>query len=260
MRLLIIVFFSSWLPSLLPAQIIEEEGVFGEDWGGYFWGATGGLSLGSQDWSNIETELNSGFHGDIFIESIPRNESPFSFWARAGFHQRGSRISRQRAFTIQGSAVRLPADNFLFNNAVVSFGGKQVVGLVGPADFYYTLGLRAEYNISTNLGDYDQLTTTAGGIAFRRNYPIDSYEFINRFVYGVSVGGGLNMPLSSAVGGFVELSLHPDLSFQYNQGRIDNVIDPFNSGNSSLGERAIRNVTIEVSVGLRFLRKWIYID
>ena len=248
----------SLCPLLLTAQLIEEEGVYGEDWGGYFYGIRGGLTLGSQDWSDIETELNLGLHGDLFLETLSPN-SPFSFWTQLGYHQRGSRISRRRVLTFQGNQVRLPADNFQFNNVVLSAGGKQVISFLGLADVYYLLGLRAEYNLSTNLGEYDRLSGTQG-LAFRQNYPVDSYEFINRFVYGVTVGGGLHYPLSEKLGGFVELSVQPDLNFQYNQGTINNVINPGGPGNTTIGERAIRNVSIELSVGLRLLRKWTYID
>ena len=246
------------MPLMLTAQLIDEEGVYGEDWGGYFYGLRGGLSLGSQDWSNIETELRLGFHGDVFYETLSPN-SPFNFWAQLGYHQRGSRISRRRVLTFQGNQVRLPADGFVFNNVVFALGGKQVVKFLGLADVYYLLGLRAEYNVSTNLGEYDRLSGSQG-IAFRQNYPVDSYEFINRFVYGASVGGGINLPLSDKLGGFVELVIQPDLNFQYNQGPINNVINPGGPNNTTIGERAIRNVTIEVSVGMRLLRKWTYVD
>ncbi|WP_116125798.1 hypothetical protein [Lewinella sp. IMCC34183] len=245
------------LPTLGFAQLLDEEGEYGEDWGGYFFGTRGGLSLGSQDWSNIETELNLGFHGDMFLETIP-SQGRFSFWGQLGYHQRGSRISRQRLFTFQGNRVTLPADNFVFNNASLAIGGKQVVSYLGLADLYYLIGVRAEYNLSTNLGEYDALSAFGAGV--RRSYPFDSYEFINRFTYGATVGGGAVIPLSESIGGFVELTAHPDLSFQYNQGAIANVIDPLGGTNTSIGERAIRNFTVELSVGLRFLRKWRYID
>lgn len=256
MRLLFLL--GCCLPLILHGQIIDEEGVFGEDWGGYLWGARGGLSLANQDWSTIETELNLGFHGDLFLESIPAR-STFSLWGSLGYHQRGSRISRRRVITFQGNGVSLPADDFVFNNVVLAIGGKQVIGMWGFGDAYYLLGARAEYNLSTNLAEYDLLSTTQG-VSYRSAYPINSYEFINRLTYGFSAGAGVVAPLSESIGGFIELSAHPDLSFQYKQGPIDNVIDPFGSGNTTLGERAIRNFTIELSVGLRFLRKWRYVD
>ena len=247
------------LPALSRAQLLpDEELVYGEDWGGYFFGLRGGLSLGSQDWSNIETELNFGLHGDLFLETIPAG-GRFSFWGSLGYHQRGSRISRRRAITFQGNGVTLPADNFQFNNLVLSIGGKSVFGYAAGAELYYLLGIRGEYNLSTNLGEYDRLSASQG-IAFRNNYPIDSYEFINRFTYGATAGAGANFLLSESVGAFVELVAQPDLNFQYNQGTIDNVINPVGPGNTSIGERAIRNFTIELSVGFRFLRQYTYID
>ncbi len=246
------------LPTLLVGQLIGQEGEHGTDWGGYFFGIKGGLSLGSQDWSTIETELRPGYHVAGFLETIP-TRGTFSFWGQLGYHQRGSRISRRRALTFQGNQVRLPSEAFVFNNASLGIGGKQVVAYTKLADLYYLIGLRAEYTLSTNLGVYDQLTATQG-IAFRRNYPIDSYEFINRLTYGVTAGGGAYLLLSERVGALVELSVQPDLSFQYNQGTIDNVINPVGGGNTTLGEQAIRNVTIELSVAFRFLRSFVYVD
>lgn len=247
------------LPIVLWGQLLPEEGVYREDWGGYFYGIRGGLSLGSQDWSDIETELNFGLHGDLFVETLSPN-SPFTFWAQLGYHQRGSRLSQRRVLTTQGNQLRLPADNFQFNNLVLAAGGKQIVRFVGLADLYYLLGVRAEYNLSTNLGEYDPVSSGQSGLLQLPNYPIDSYEFINRFVYGVTVGGGLNYPLSEKLGGFVELSIQPDLNFQYNQGAIPNVANPAGPGNRTLRERAIRNVSVELSVGLRLLRQWTYVD
>jgi hypothetical protein len=246
------------LPALLSGQLIEQEGEHGTDWGGYFFGIKGGLSLGSQDWASIETELRPGYHVAGFLESIP-TEGTFSFWGQLGYHQRGSRISRRRAITFQGNQVRLPADAFVFNNISLGIGGKQVIAYTPLADLYYLIGIRGEYTVSTNLGEYDQLSATQG-IAFRNNYPIDSYEFINRITYGVTAGGGAYLLLSEKIGAMVELSVQPDLGFQYNQGAIDNVINPIGGGNTSIGEQAIRNVTIELSVAFRFLRSFIYVD
>lgn len=246
------------LPLLASAQFVDEEGEFGVDWGGYFFGFKGGLSLGNQDWTGLETEINLGYHSAAFLESIPA-QGKFSFWAQLGYHVRGSRISRRRGFTIGGNQIRLPADNFEFNNLSLAVGAKQVVTYTSFADIYYLIGLRADYNLSTNLSEYDQLESSQG-IAFRRNYPFDSPDFINSFTYGATVGGGAGFPISDAVGGFLEITAHPDFSFQYNQPPINNVIDPFGGANTTIGERAIRNFTLEISVGLRFLRKWTYVD
>lgn len=240
------------------AQNLELDGDYGVDWGGYLFGIKGGLSLSNQDWSGLETELQLGYHGALFLESIPA-AGRFSFYGQLGYHQRGSRISRRRGITFGGNAVNLPADGFTFHNASLTVGAKSVVSYTRSADLYYLLGLRADYSFANNLNEYDQLTGITT-LAFRANYPIDDPGFINELTYGASFGGGALFQISEKLGGFVELSAHPDFNFQYNQGPIPNVIDPFGAGNRTIPARMIRNFTIELSLGLRFLRSWRYVD
>jgi len=242
----------------LLAQDLDQEGEFGVDWGGYMFGLKGGASFANQDWSGLETEFLVGYHGAAFYETVPAN-GRFSFFGQLGYHVRGSKISRRRGITFNGQGVTLPADDFRFYNVSLGIGAKSVVSYSRFGDLYYLLGLRADYNVSTNLSEYDLLTGTAG-IAFRANYPIDSPDLINAITYGAMFGGGLLFPINETMGGFVELRANPDFSLQYEQGAIPNVIDPFGAGNRTLPARAIRNFTIELSVGVRFLRKWNYVD
>lgn len=243
---------------VLSAQNLDLEGEYGVDWGGYLFGIKGGPSLSNQDWSGLETELLLGYHGALFLESIPTG-GRFSFYGQVGYHQRGSRISRRRGITFGGNAVNLPADAFRFNNASITIGAKSVASYTRTADLYYLLGLRADYSFSNNLSEYDQLTGTTN-IAFRANYPIDDPGFINELTYGATFGGGALFQLSDKVGAFIELSAHPDFNFQYNQGAIPNVIDPFGAGNRTIPARMIRNFTIELSFGLRLLRSYRYVN
>lgn len=238
----------------LSAQITEREGVFGEDWGGYLWGIQGGLSLANQDWAGLETELRRGYHGGLFYESIPVS-GRFSWYGQLGYHQRGSRIARRLGFDPFGQGFTLPADEFVFHNVSLGVGAKSVVSYTRTADLYYKLGVRLEYSFANNLSDYDNVD-----LVFRQNYPFDQPDFINEVVYGATFGAGAVRPISDDIGVFIELSLHPDLNFQYVQPRIDNVIDPFTSAPRSIGERMIRNVTIEITAGFRFLRSWTYVD
>ncbi|NJC27262.1 porin family protein [Neolewinella antarctica] len=257
--LLFVVFCLSMVyGSPLAAQDYGEYGEYKVDWGGYLFGVKGGPGLGNQDWTGIETEFVTGFHGALFLESIPTG-GRFSFYGQLGYHTRGSKISRQRAFTFSGNRVTLPADDFRFQNISLGVGAKSVVARTGFTDLYYLLGVRVEYSVSNNLGEYDQLANTFGN-SFRSNYPFDSPNFINEITYGATFGGGALFPVSDKVAGFIELTAHPDLNFQYNQAPIDNVIDPFGGGTRTIGERMIRNFTIELSVGIRFLRKWDYLD
>lgn len=247
--------FISCLVFSLPAQYIDH---IQEDEGGSFFGVRGGLSIGTQSWSGFEMSPLIAYHGDFFLETLPE-DGRFSLWTSLGYHIRGSRIQQRNGFGLNGNVFRLPGESFQFHNASFAVGGKSVFKYTKIADVYYTIGLRLDYNISTNLDSYDVLESTQG-IAFRQNFPINSYEFINRVTYGLTFGGGIDIPLSDKVGAIIQITAHPDFNFQYNQQAIDNVPDPFQAGNRTLPERKIRNFTLEVSAGFRFLRKVQYID
>ncbi|MEL6667583.1 MAG: hypothetical protein AAFY36_01565 [Bacteroidota bacterium] len=226
-----------------------------EDEGGYLFGVKGGVTLGTQNWGSFEREPLIGYHGDLFIESLPELEK-FSLWAQLGYHQRGSSLQRQIGASVTGQVFTTPAQSFIFENIVLGLGGKQVFAYLGAADAYWLLGLRAEYNIDTNLDEFDRISD----FAQRRFFPFESYDFINRFVFGVSVGAGLSFPLGESTDVLLELNIQPDFTLQYNQPEIGNVINPFTSVPTSIPARQIRNISIELSAGFRFRRRIIYID
>jgi len=246
----------------LIAQDLEQEGKYGVDWGGYLFGFKGGPSLGNQDWSGLETEILLGYHGDLYVESIPSG-GRFSLFGSLGYHTRGSKISRRRVPLFGGNQITLPADDFRFQNASLALGAKSVFAYTRAADIYYVLGLRVEYTISNNLSEYNELSNSTNA-SFRLNYPIDVKEptrSVRPITAGAVFGAGALIPISEKIGGTIEITAHPDFTLQYNQGPIENIIDPFStSGTRTIPARAIRNFTIEVSFGLRFLRKWSYVD
>ena len=225
--------------------------------GGYLFGLRGGPSLGSQNWSGFEMRPLLTYNGDFFIESFPV-EGKFSLWASLGYHIRGSRINSRRAFDFNGNNFRVPGETFQFKNLSLAVGGKQVFKYLPVGDVFYTLGVRVDYNLDTNLDDFDDLNEVSTSI--RLFYPFENRNWVRRITYGVVMGGGIDIPLSEKVGAVIQLTASPDFSFQYNQPPVENVIDPFSSGNTTLPERKIRNFTLELSAGFRFLRKIEYID
>jgi len=246
----------------LTAQDLEQEGEYGIDWGGYLFGIKGGLSLGSQDWSGLETELLIGYHGDLYLETIPAG-GRFSFFGSLGYHTRGSKISRRRVPLFNGGQVTLPADDFRFQNISLGVGGKSVFKYSRVADIYYLLGLRVEYTIGNNLSEYDRLSNNTNS-SFRLNYPVevkDPVRSVRPITAGALFGAGALFPISEKIGGTLEITAQPDFTLQYNQGPIENILDPFStSGTRTIQARAIRNFTIELTFGIRFLRKWSYVD
>jgi len=224
---------------------------------GYYFGIKGGLSLGVQSWNGFERDPLLAYHGILFIESLSEGNR-FSLFAQAGYHQRGSAF-RNQLFSnlLNGGFTRAPATEFIFNNASLILGGKQKYDFSAKTKVYYMFGIRGDYTVSTNLGKYELFNELNPGFAI---YPFNTYEFIRRINYGLTIGGGFEFEFSEYVGGVLEFTVNPDFSDQYRQPPIPNVTDPYTNEQRTLPERRIRNLTFEVSLGFRFLREVIYIE
>lgn len=227
---------------------------------GYAFGVKGGLTVGFQRWDQaFQRDPLYRYHGIAFIESLD-DDTNFSLFAQAGYHIKGSAI-RTYATSYQvpsGGFETFPAFTipFEFRNVSLTLGGKKKKDLGLDSKYYYLLGLRGDYTVSTKLRP-DFVSENDPYALF---YPIESY--VNEFNYGITIGGGLEWLFSEYVGGIVELTINPDFSKQYNQPRIDNIINPFPGGSNvtSIPERQINNLTIELTVGFRFLHKIVYLD
>jgi len=225
---------------------------------GFAWGVKGGLTVGIQNWSGFEQDPLFKYHGILFIETLTE-EDKFLLFAQAGIHQKGSAI-RNRVATniINGQLFRPPAREFIFNNISLVLGAKQKFPFGGSSTkAYYLLGVRGDYTVDTNLDIYTEFIERNPAFAI---YPIDSDQFIREINYGLTLGGGFEFPLFDLVGTMIEFTLNPDFSFQYEQPEITGVLDPWTGTNRSIPERRIRNVTLEVTLGFRFLNRVVYID
>jgi len=224
---------------------------------GYAFGAKGGLTMGVQNWNGFDQDPLVKYHGIAFIESISE-ENEFAIFAQAGYHVKGSAI-RNRNFVNQltGNAFRAPAREFRFNNVSLTLGGKQKYDFGISNKIYYLFGIRGDYTVSTNLGEYTAFNERYPGYAI---YPFDEPTFIRELNYGVTVGGGMEIPFSEYVSGLLEFTVNPDFSYQYQQPEIPNVLDPYTGNTRSVPERQIRNITFEVSLGIRLLHIIEYID
>ena len=216
-----------------------------------FWmGAKGGGAMNFQSWGDgsfggsVNRDPLFTLNGDAFIESFDEFNKG-SLYAQVGFHTRGSSF---RFFSFNN--VFSQQQGFRFRNLVAEIGAKKALFSAKKYFPYFILGVRAEYTLSTNLDDYVNF-----GQLF---YPIS--EFVRKFNYGVTAGGGFELPVSELSNVFLEFSLQPDLSFQYEQQPLFNITDPWTSQPVNIGLRQVRNLSIEVKVGIKFLRKVEYID
>jgi hypothetical protein len=221
----------------------------------FYFGPKGGASIGFQRWENFQQSPLLSYHGAFFMESYSEENPDNSLFAQIGWHNRGSAFRNQRFITIDGDLINVPTKNFVFSNAVLGVGGKRKQKINKKLHSYYLIGLRAEYTVLTNLSDYDEFNKF-----FNQPFYPDN-QFVKKFNYGVTVGGGFEYKLNKMVGGILEFSIQPDLSRQYEQPPLPSIPDPWNPGRLiTARERRIKNITLELSLGLRFLRKVIYLD
>lgn len=205
----------------------------------FYFGPKVGLDVNFQRWNNSERNSLITPNLDLFIESYDE-EDINSLYALIGYHTKGSAV---RFNFLNGSS----GFDYRFNNLALGVGAKRVFKPDSKYKPYYILGLRLEYTVSTNLDKYTESE-------FAVIHPVD--QFVNKFNYGPTIGIGFSKKLSDLIGGFMELAIMPDVSRQYEQPALSNIVLPTLNGRTvNIAAREIRNLVFEVTVGLRFLRK-----
>ena len=213
-----------------------------------------GPSLGLQKWENGgDRQVLFAHHFSVAAESVNNDDDRSSFFGQFGYHVKGS-ANRLRLF-YQGGGIETFSEDFRYNNLSLLLGIKMKYPL-GNSDrtrYFYFGGIRGDYTLSTNIDE----------LASENPYTFYYYPQIgglNRWMVGVSAGAGLQFNFGDLVGGQIALSINPDLTAQLNQ-RPATVIDPFNPGQTlSISAQRIRNTTIELSFGLRLLKKVVYVE
>lgn len=205
----------------------------------FVFGPKFGPSVCFQQWNGFDQGTLFSFHGAAFIESYDA-ESTSSLYAQVGYFTRGSALRVSNIFN--GFSV---SRSFKFNNLSATLGAKKILKEIGWLRPFYTVGIRAEYTLSTNLVDYEQFNSPF--------YPND--EFVNKLNYGLSIGGGIQYDFSDLIGGALEITINPDVSKQYLQPGGISVINPYTNTSYTLQQREIRNLSIDISLSIRFMRK-----
>lgn len=220
---------------------------------GFLWGIKGGGTMATQKWGQWNTQPLFRYHGVAFIESAGSSKS--SLYTSLGYHARGSAI-RNLFYTdpFTGQLSRGSSRPFIFHNIALVAGAKSKREQSEDLGYYYAFGLRGELTVKTNLDRIDTEKT-------QQNYlsayvPIDNN--VRRLNFGFDIAGGVEKKISEFTTGFLELTISPDFSRQYQQFPIQNVRDPWSGATITIPGQSIRNLTLELSVGMRFLRKVIY--
>lgn len=208
----------------------------------YAFGIKLGPTLGVQRWDGASSnDPLLQYHGSVFIETHSE-ESSGSLFAEAGYHIKG-RSQRFRAGVSFLTGVPYDARTFQmkFQNVSLSLGGKQRF-LTGSLTAYYSMALRAEYNLKHELQIYEGLENG-----------------VNKFVYGITLGGGFEFPFGEFVSGILDFRLSPDISRQIFVPPFE-WINPWTGNEEFFREQSVRNIALEVSLGFRFLHKITYIE
>jgi len=247
-RITIIVLITLFTTVCLQAQ----------DYGGFVYGAKGGLSIGIQKWNSLDQDPLFSYHGIFYVESLPV-EKKFSVFAQTGYHVRGSAI-RSDLINLNSGNQRRITQKFEFKNISLAVGAKQRFEIAPQTFAYYMFGLRGEYTIGTSLCSYFDVKDNGYG----EGCPFNAFDdFTEEWNYGMILGGGVEFELWERVGLLVELAVNPDLSQQYKQqAGVPRIFQngSSNPNNNTYSEQLVRNTTLELSVGIRLLRLVEYID
>lgn len=219
----------------------------------FAYGLKGGLSVGFQEWDNFERQPLFRYHGIAFIESA--SEDQFGVLAQLGYHENGSANRSRNPIFIDNNGNISTGSNFsqqfIFRNITLTLGAKKKHEL-NKLMAYYMLGIRGNFTVGTNLEEYETYNQRF------LIYPVEGG--VKKLSYGVMVGGGFEFPFGELVSGLLEFTINPDLSQQYYTPPLANVRHPITNETYTVSERTIKNVTLEVTVGIRFLNKVVYVD
>ncbi len=211
----------------------------------FAFGIKGGPSAGMQKWNGFGgRDPLFRYHGIAFIESHS-SVSYSSVFAQVGYHIRGSAL-RIRAYydPVFGRNIEAHTTNIQFKNIALTAGAKRRHDL-GSGKAYYAFGFRGEYTVDTEMTGFFSI-----------------YEGLeNKIVFGAYFSGGFEIPLGRFVSGVIEASVSPDFSKQiFLPPQRTGFTDAFTGQEIILQEQNISNVSLEISVGLRFLRVITYYD
>lgn len=204
---------------------------------GTYYGVKGGLGINNQQWSGrVNNQLLFTPNIDFMAETYDPG-SLSSLYSQIGYHQRGSGLG---GFGFQRFAT------YRFHNISVEVGGKRKATDGEKWDSYYMLGLRGEYTVASNLNE------DAAASLFN----LVLSEYVRRFNYGVTIGGGFDYDLGNDRTLFFEVAFSPDLSAQYDQP-INLVFPNPNTASQqqdiTINAQQVRNFSLEIRVGYKWL-------
>lgn len=212
---------------------------------GFHFGPKGGTGICYQQWNGNDRSPIIPLHGDLFIETLD-DEGKGAIYGQLGLHTRGSSTRVRNIFSNS-----IGRTSFKYQNISIGAGIKKRLDISRSPTLYYQAGIRGEYTIGTNLSEFD-------GSNISGTFPVEA--FVRKFNYGITVGGGFEFDFGQNFQPFLEFNFMPDLSAQYDQFESFEFLDPFTNIIRTIPARSVRNISLEVTLGLKFLREVIYVN
>jgi len=207
---------------------------------GTAYGIKGGLTAGTQSWNNSQREYLVAYNGSLFIESVHDSMS-LRFFGQLGYAKKGSAMVVERYIhpqTGQEFPRRVIRQPFEQVNLVV--GAKNMYPFSDLFKGYYGAGIRLDYLLRYNI----------------RFLNVD--DWVNKLTYGLSFAGGVEyQPDDSPVAFQLEAMFNQDLS---NQIFYENLIVVDQNGNSSSHSARVINSSLDITLGIKFIRRIIWVD
>jgi len=228
------------ITALIFAALLSASAIKGQ---GTVYSILGGVTMSTQTVNGFEKDPFFRFHGIAMMESSSEI-SPNSLYAAVGYHIKGSAVNSPAYYDpTSGTEQSRHSSAMEFHNLSLSVGVKQRKE-VGPNFLSYGMGIRGDFNLSTDFG-----SLFAGLEGTEKN-----------FTYGLDFNVGFEFPISELVSTTIEFGFSPDLSEQIYIPYQDTGYNYDNGSPVIIQQSSIKNIVFEARAGFRFWRKVIYTD
>lgn len=224
------------LIALMSAYYVQAQGTI-------FY-AKGGLTIATQKWNGVDGSqplfAPTVALGLEFPSVDTGKKLRSSFGIQLGYHQKGNSVRvRYQSISNPNEFMRGRLKN-QFHNAGLLLFAKGTGKISESTSAYYLLGLRLDYTYKFDM------------------YMNNISNYVKKFNYGVSIGGGFNYDIpNTRLGLFVEATIAPDISRQVYvpagipvQYQINGVTSSYPSQ-----EMKVNNLVFELTIGFRILPK-----
>jgi putative salt-induced outer membrane protein YdiY len=200
------------------------------------YGLISGLTVGTQKWNGFERDPLLTWNVRGFYESILNDG--LSVDLEFGYHNRGSAILQQ-GFVSGTNQLVSEYYKMRIGNLSVLGAAKKIYQLKDNVEAYAKLGVRLEYSVTDSFEIFEQYT-----------------DAIQPFNYGFTLGGGFHFgPVDGPLQFVLDFQVSPDFSQQI-YAPAGAIVNRFTGQPVQFSEQKVVNLSLEVSLGIRFVNKY----